>query len=382
MINITENNPCYGCGVCASACPHNAINLELSQEGFWLPKIDLKKCTKCNICEKVCSFLTPQTNSQTDNEQIHAYSVIYNQPEIRKDSTSGGAGFAIAEHLHKAGYKLVGVKYDNQENITKHFITDSLEEFKQTLNSKYIQSNTKAGFTSIMNGEKYAIFGTPCQIDSLKRWAITKRKANNIILIDLFCHGVPSYWLWKSYLEHHLDSNEKLIKPIFRDKCNGWHTYTLTLKTNKKSHSHTNTHNDIFHNFFLGSYVLNRPCYNCIYRGINSSADIRMGDLWGNKYRKNNQGITGILTFTKRGEQIINNLTSTCTINTELIQTIIEGQIQHKISTPRTRTKIINLLKKGASLRKIYMIYGWKMRIKNLTPKILKTLVKRLIHTS
>ena len=102
------------------------------------------------------------------------------------------------------------------------------------MNSKYIPSYTVDGFSDLMKGGRYAVFGTPCQIDSLRRWAKIGRKENNFVFVDLFCHGVPSYLHWQAYLKYHLKVGEKLENPIFRDKRNGWHTYTMSLQTNKR----------------------------------------------------------------------------------------------------------------------------------------------------
>lgn len=380
MIHVDLTHPCYGCGVCVSACPHNAIQLKMSNDGFWLPDIDKNRCTECNICEKVCAHLDTHPCFPKEKTQISGYSIINNDPQIREQSTSGGASFAIASYLHDNGYKLVGVKYDTKNNIAKHFVADTLDEFRQSMNSKYIQSFTSDGFDKLKDGNRYAIFGTPCQIDSLRRWAKLRHKENNFIFIDLFCHGVPSYLLWSSYLKYHIRSTEKLIKPIFRDKQNGWHTYTLTLKTDRKNISHTLSRNDLFYNFFLESYILNIPCYKCIYRDANSAADIRMGDLWGDKYHTNNEGITGILALTDRGRKIIQHLNQTCTVTHETIETVIGGQMHHNLKIPRLRNKLILKLQNDIPLNKLYLIYGCRMRIKHLIPNKIKSMVKHLIR--
>ena len=46
---VHDKSKCLYCGGCSGACPENVITvLEDSLE------IDLKNCTKCNICVKVC----------------------------------------------------------------------------------------------------------------------------------------------------------------------------------------------------------------------------------------------------------------------------------------------------------------------------------------
>ncbi|MDE6807006.1 MAG: 4Fe-4S binding protein, partial [Prevotella sp.] len=57
MINITNKTECCGCNACGDVCTHNAITFETDNEGFWYPKVNLDKCTNCNLCEKSCPNL-------------------------------------------------------------------------------------------------------------------------------------------------------------------------------------------------------------------------------------------------------------------------------------------------------------------------------------
>lgn len=39
MNNISDIENCYGCGVCAAACPRNIIQIRLNKKGFYEPYI-------------------------------------------------------------------------------------------------------------------------------------------------------------------------------------------------------------------------------------------------------------------------------------------------------------------------------------------------------
>ena len=351
MIINGKSTVCYGCGVCATACPHQAIHINLSEEGFWVPFVDKNKCTNCDICDKVCAYIDRECCLPLERlKNAKAYSIVNKDSEILKYSTSGGAGYAIASFLIDEGYTLVGVKYDNERNIACHFKTNDLEEFKKTLNSKYIPSYTVEGFEHLMDGKKYAVFGTPCQIDSLRRWSNLKKKSDNFIFIDLFCHGVPSYLHWNAYLKYHLRKGEKLQNPIFRDKRNGWHAYTMSLQTNQRQISIRLQNNDFFQNLFLGNYTLNQSCYQCIYRGHNSAADIRMGDLWGGKYAHNEEGITGVLALTVKGNYIIEKIKNKCLVNNEDEDIVTAGQLHNNLPIPKSRNKLLQGFRDEKSL--------------------------------
>ena len=40
MNNISDIKNCYGCGVCAAACPRNIIQIRLNKKGFYEPYIN------------------------------------------------------------------------------------------------------------------------------------------------------------------------------------------------------------------------------------------------------------------------------------------------------------------------------------------------------
>ena len=51
MINIADIHDCFGCGVCAKACPKQIIALKLNKNGFYEPSIEsADQCIKCSIC--------------------------------------------------------------------------------------------------------------------------------------------------------------------------------------------------------------------------------------------------------------------------------------------------------------------------------------------
>ena len=56
-MNIANIHDCYGCGVCAAACPRRIISMRLNGDGFYEPHIaDESRCTGCALCLDVCSY--------------------------------------------------------------------------------------------------------------------------------------------------------------------------------------------------------------------------------------------------------------------------------------------------------------------------------------
>jgi len=383
MIKSGENTVCYGCGVCVLACPQNIIEIKLSLNGFYIPFIEnVDKCTECKICEGVCSYLDNSVINQSDKIKALGFSGVNKNRDTLKQSTSGGVGIEIAKLFINKGHKACGVRYDSEEKIAKHFVSDNILDYKLSIGSKYIQSFTVEGFSYLKNkNNKYAVFGAPCQIDSLRRFAKFKKREDNFLFVDFFCHGVPSYHLWDKYLAYlstkiNVNDNASFV---WRDKKYGWHNFTFKVENKKLKYYSTLKRNNLFLNMFLGNYCLNECCYTCKFRLNNSSADIRIGDMWGRKYSSNDDGVSSILALTEKGIEVVDELKQSCLIKKEKLSDIWEGQMKHSYPIPTNRGLIIDLLKEDKSLTAIYIRYGYKMWVKNMIPTNLKSFIKKII---
>ena len=49
-----EKSECCGCGACEAVCPRGSIEMQLDNEGFAYPYIDVNKCVGCMLCIKAC----------------------------------------------------------------------------------------------------------------------------------------------------------------------------------------------------------------------------------------------------------------------------------------------------------------------------------------
>lgn len=66
-MNITDVRDCYGCGVCATVCARNIIELRLNADGFYEPYLtDKSKCTDCGLCLSVCSYANDGLSLKSD----------------------------------------------------------------------------------------------------------------------------------------------------------------------------------------------------------------------------------------------------------------------------------------------------------------------------
>ncbi len=372
MKNISLIHNCFGCGICSISCPKHIVKMRLNADGFYEPYItDESKCINCSLCLKNCSFYN--TKDEFDNAGVKGFASWSKNADVRKTSSSGGTGYEIAKHLVGQGYIFCGVKYDAEKGLAIHYLTEDLEELKQSAGSKYIQSDTTEAFSNIDFKKKYVVVGTPCQIASLRRIIKRKRAEKNFFLVDFFCHGVPSMLLWDKYKEY----AEKKVGPIgyasWRNKATGWHdswamkvaskeacekvdwhdSYNMLIREKKGFFYSRWTKGDLFYRYFLGHQCMGRQCTkSCRFKMTNSYADIRIGDLWGDTYKNEDKGVTGVLALTERGRALLGELSSVHLIP-EDVATVCEGQMASNAHAHPLRPFMFSLLKSGMPLERI-----------------------------
>lgn len=366
-MNIANIHDCYGCGVCATACSQKIIEIKLNSEGFYEPYIsDLEKCTDCNICVDVCGYIHDKLS--INNVPLKSYAAWSNDPNIRRKCSSGGISFEIGHYLIEQGYKVCGVRYNIETNRAEHYIATTVEELIQSVGSKYIQSYTVDGFKAINRNEKYLVIGTPCQIDSFRRYIRKFKKEDNFILMDFFCHGVPSMLVWDKYIKLVESKVGKLTYVSWRNKFTGWHdswamsidgentaepinwhdSYKTLIKERKGFYNSRLSQGDMFYRLFLSDTCLGKACYEkCKYKYEKSAADIRIGDLWGKTYAKDEKGVSGAITFTEKGNEILKQ----CNIQTNEhpFEIVAEGQMKENAKIVEQRDLILNKLQNSQS---------------------------------
>ena len=363
--NISSVHDCYGCGVCATACGRKIIEIGLNEDGFYEPHItDSNKCTNCGICTEVCAYLHEDLSLQ--NQEIHPYAAWSKDYLVRRKCSSGGAGFEIGKYLLGQGYKVCGVRYNAEKNRAEHYIATNVEELIPSAGSKYIQSYTVDGFKAINRKEKYLVTGSPCQIDSFRRYIRKFRCEDNFVLLDFFCHGVPSMLVWKKYTEWAEKQVGKITYASWRNKWTGWHdswamgidgeehgekinwhdSYDMLIREKKSYIESRLSQGDMFYQLFLGDCCLGKQCYDhCKYKYNRSSADIRIGDLWGTTYNDNEDGVSGAVAFTEKGNEILKQCN--CELVEHTFEVVAEGQMNENPQRPFISSFIIKLLKKN-----------------------------------
>lgn len=351
MITITNKSKCCGCNACVQACPKQCIEMHEDDEGFLYPRVDTTRCIDCGKCEKVC----PVINQAEPHQPINVYAAINPDEEIRCQSSSGGIFTLLAEQTIKEGGVVFGARFDESWQVT-HDYTESIEGIAPLRGSKYVQSRIGDTYLKaeafLKQGRKVLFTGTPCQIAGLKHYL--HKEYDNLLTIEVICHGTPSPLIWKRYL-HEVSQGEKVTNVNFRDKVSGWKTYSITIQGNKGNIHQTPYPQDPFMRGFLSDIYLRPSCYACPAKSGKSGADITLGDFWGidktSPSIDDNKGCSLVMAISSTGLTHCQQATLLSEASYEQALSY-NPSIEHSVSIPTNRKFFFYLIKKGRNLHK------------------------------
>lgn len=364
-MNISTVHNCFGCGVCSIVCSKKIIDIHLDENGFYGPQIsELEKCTDCGLCFDVCAFLHKDYALKKD--EIKSYAAWSKDEIVRNKCSSGGIGFELARTLLKDNYKVCGVRYVPEKKRAEHYIATTEQELIPSIGSKYIQSYTVNGFKAINKEEKYLVIGTPCQIDSFRRYIQRYHIENHFILIDFFCHGSSSKLMWDKYIYQIEKEVGNILHVSWRDKRMGWHdSWAMNIDGTKSKKFSRLSEGDMFFRLFLSDTCLGKACYtHCRFKHKHSSADIRIGDFLGKTYRDNDKGVSAVVAFTTKGDNLLHHCN--CELIPHSFEIIAENQMKKPPVIPIIRTTIMQAIRHpDCSIQHIFKILDKECKKQN-----------------
>lgn len=313
MITITDKAQCCGCSACAQRCPRQCISMQMDNEGFLYPQVDISKCVDCHLCEKVC----PVINQYDTRTPLKVYAAKNSDDEVRRLSSSGGIFTLLAEQTIKDGGVVFGACWDNEWNV-KHDCVDNISDLQRFRSSKYLQSVIGDAYLKtdqfLKTGRKVMFTGTPCQIAGLKHFL--RKEYDNLLAVEIICHSVPSPGVWQQFLTtrlHTLKWNKSDIRNIsFRDKKTGWKTYSFVIE-NKDGNSFIElSSKNAFMRGFLADLYTRPSCHACPAKQLKSGSDITLGDFWGIESLMpeidDDKGVSALIVNSDKGKQVLHNI--------------------------------------------------------------------------
>ncbi len=310
MVDEKEKENCSGCTACISACPTGCIEMRKDGKGFLYPYIHHDHCIQCGLCDKVCEAASLKKDVAALPKGFGAYA---KDEKLRLNSSSGGIFTLIADKVLEMNGVIAGASFTKDFRSVRHIIADSKEQIAAFRGAKYLQSNVGNTFRQIKalleNGRKVLFSGTPCQVDGLK--AYLKTDYDNLLCIDIICHGVPSPLVWAKYCDEVENKfGGKLTKVNFRYKKYSWEDLDMTVLNNGKKGFYLSKEEDPYMRLFLKNFSLRPSCYNCSHKGINRKSDITVADFWGvNQIApelSDGKGTSLLLVHTEKGLMYVN----------------------------------------------------------------------------
>ncbi len=228
----------------------------------------------------------------------------YTANEVRDVSSSGGI-FSI---LAKKFDFVYGVAM-SEDNYSAEFIRCNSNDISRLRGSKYLQAKVGDTYVNVKkdldDGKRVLFSGTICQVNGLKMFL--RKEYENLITIDVICHGVPSPLLWETYLkEYERLNNIKVNNVLFRSKQNGWENYGMML--NNRFYRREDIS---YFDFFLRDWSLRESCYSCKAKK-NKLSDITLGDFWGiqnvRSHMNDDKVISVVIIRNEKGQKIFDEV--------------------------------------------------------------------------
>ncbi len=393
MTEICDLNSCTGCAACAGVCAHKAISMvEVPPHGYLHPKINNDLCVDCGLCSKTC----PVNNPPVFNSPLTAFAAISKDRDDLMSSSSGAASSVLATHIINKGGVVYGSVEEDYAHIA-HQRIDSLTDLPKIKGSKYVHSYTTDIFpkvkTDLQQGLEVLFLGTPCQIAGLRKYL--RKSYDNLTLVDLCCHGVPSQKFLRDDVEHLCDvtfrNKGDMSKPwdrwglyvTFRNKgdmSKPWDRYGVYLSEKENKMISSPFLKDNYITAFMSGLLFRENCYTCPYARAERVSDITIADFWGyqGKEIKVDNGISLLMPSTPKGVRLIEVCKPAFYCEERLAAEAIKGngQFNHPSSRPKERDAFLRMY--SEDMQEAYRI-ALRDYIKNYKKRILKGKVYKVL---
>lgn len=302
---------CSGCSACVQVCAADAITFEKDSEGFSYPSVDKNKCVGCNKCISVCPF----ENKKTDEFTQEFYAAKSKEKSVINRSSSGGAFYDITKAFCDENYVLCGAEMS--ENLKVHHVCiEDFKDIEKLQKSKYVQSDMEDSFRKIRSflkdGRKVLFSGMPCQVAGLRNFL--GKDYDNLVTVDIVCHGVPSQTLFDKYLDELSDElGSKVVSFTFRNKKNfdkkSCNQKTALIKTENGKETVKEVLQCEYLAAFYDSLICRPSCGECPFTNTERPGDITLADFWGaGKYYPDfddGKGVSLLIVNSQKGADLL-----------------------------------------------------------------------------
>lgn len=265
-MKICDENNCTGCSACLNICPQNAVSVIENQQGALVSNVN-DSCINCGACVKVC----PINKQDKQHGDITCYAAWSKFDDLRENCASGGISSSLAKEMINTGGVVFGTKYQEKQLVFSY--ATKPEQLNDFIGSKYVYPYIGETFKQVkefcVQGRSVLFVGLPCQVAGLK--AYLKKSYDNLILVDLLCHGTMPI----KYLNEYINQDYDNI--LFKGKFGS----SLVAEKNGKVVYNKRKESDLLYMAYAKGLLHRENCYDCKFANLNRQGDITIGDFWG-----------------------------------------------------------------------------------------------------
>ncbi|PKL70600.1 MAG: 4Fe-4S ferredoxin [Methanomicrobiales archaeon HGW-Methanomicrobiales-1] len=341
LSSVVDCDLCIGCGVCASICPDQILEIQFNKFGEYTP-VSKGDCTKeCGLCLKVCPFADGNPDEDDIGKELFfniahiqhrsetgyflaTYAGYSNIGENREHGSSGGMATWLLETLLKDGIvdAVACVTHNpDTEKLFKFSIFSSVEEIRSASGSAYYPVELSNVIRFILdNPGKYAIIGLPCFVKSIRLAQQRNKKLREriVVILGLTCGQLKNKY-FTSYIGALSGLNAAPTRVFFRGKDykQTANNYYFSFKDNsgKEFRIHRN---DGISEAWGNRWFTQNACNYCddIFA---ECADVSFMDAWLPEYASDPLGTNLIIVRSQRALEIFQGAIMNHAINVDEI---------------------------------------------------------------
>lgn len=306
--------------------------------------------------------------------QQKAYIVKHKDAEVRMASRSGGVFTAVSDIVLMEKGVVYGCAV-NEQFQAEHIRAASKEERNQLRGSKYVQSSVgncyKKVRDDLASGQQVLFSGTGCQVAGVKSYL--GGGLENLLTIDIVCHGVPSPAVWKSFLEWMENKYRGKVSSVnFRDKRYGWmaHFESVIIKGRIRVA-------DYYRAIFYKHFSLRPCCFKCPYANTNRISDITIADAWGvdrkHSFFNDDKGVSLVILNTEKGISYFERAKEKLEVIEVQLDEYMQPNLRNSSNCPEDRARFWNdFVERG------FEYVGYKYGDNTLKGNV-KSIIKRIL---
>lgn len=373
MIGSIAKAECTGCKMCADLCARKAITFETDERGFWYPRVDDAKCSKCGACVKSCPSLNQHLVAEMDQPDV--YAAWSKDDDVRLSSTSGGIFYEVGKSFIDMGGVVAGCRYTEDWKGAEHVIARDRTGLLQVKGSKYFQSNTTGIYQAVKEELEKNIpvlfCGTPCQNAAMRSYL--GKEYDNLYCMDFICRSINSPLAFRKYLEDlEEEYGSQVVEVQLKNKKYGWQSLASRVKFANGQESIRTRETDWWIKGFIGHDLYTRDaCFHCKYRKLpRTTADITIGDFWGIIGQDEEdmfKGISVVLLNSDKGRELFEKVKDKFELQSHSIYSVLPGNpalIKSPAEVPGKSEKFFDMVRttRFSNAAKACTALPWKER--------------------